>query len=46
MFADNVAIWTTVKNSAKNHTEQLQKTMGNVIKRLCTWSQKKKQHGN
>jgi hypothetical protein len=40
MFADDVAIWTTVKNSVKNHREQLQKTMDNTINRLCTWSQK------
>jgi hypothetical protein len=40
MFADDVAIWTTVKNSAKDHREQLQKTMDSAIKRLCTWSQK------
>jgi hypothetical protein len=39
MFADDVAIWTTVKYSAKNRRE-LQKTM-DAIKRLCTWSQKK-----
>jgi hypothetical protein len=40
VFANNVAIWTTVKNSAKNHREQLQRTMDNAIKRLCTWTQK------
>jgi hypothetical protein len=32
MFADDIAIWTTVKNSAKNHREQLQKTMDNATK--------------
>mgnify|MGYP000415626391 CR=1 FL=1 len=38
MFADDIVIWTTCKNSARNHNQQLENTINKAAEKLQMWS--------